>query len=73
MKQLGKRRQKQERMCGTKVGYKMRDDARTARYALARQTGGIYDVYQCRFCGLYHVGHAVQPRRSAQNAICSFE
>lgn len=48
------------RACSGKDGFPYRDNALDRMYALVRKQGArlaSMQVYKCKFCKLYHVGH----------------
>ena len=54
----------EESMCGDKVKYTSRKEARKEgrnRYQL-RFTGHRMEVYKCPFCSFFHIGHKIGNR-----------
>jgi hypothetical protein len=45
------------RQCERKVRYDSVQSASKAWYALTSKTGEDFNVYKCKFCKGYHVGH----------------
>lgn len=52
------------RSCDHKKQHRTRAEARAAKRLLKRVERAAFDVYRCRFCGTYHVGHRNVANRS---------
>ncbi len=50
------------RSCRDKARFASRGEARLAARSMERREGGRLNPYHCRFCGAWHIGHAMARR-----------
>lgn len=70
---MGSKRAQRRRECRKKVKFDDHDTAfKEGGKMRARHPGEVFDVYRCRVCGAYHIGHrphgvsqAIKRRREA--------
>ena len=43
--------------CRRKMKYNTRHIAKSKAYRARKRTNTLIGAYQCRFCGLFHIGH----------------
>jgi hypothetical protein len=65
---MASKRHQRNRECTGKVRYKTSTGAFIARKQMVGKHGGFFDVYHCKWCKGYHIGH----RRAATWRALSF-
>lgn len=53
-----RRERERERSCTGKIKFQTLDGAEAAARSYRRTYGGFIIAYHCKFCGLFHFGHA---------------
>lgn len=54
---IGKSAKIEERGCFGKIGHKSKLSAEYAMDSFNGKRSAILEVYECEFCGCYHIGH----------------
>lgn len=65
---MSSKRNVRRRTCDRKVRYETQEEASAARTRLFRSGSGGMNVYKCKFCGGYHIGHRNERQQKAFQA-----